>query len=204
VWTGAPQLPSHGSLFPSPPPPPLRLRAHLRCHLFSSLSLSLFSLSFLLSLPLSLPLYRSRFVAAAAAAHGWVALSGSASTHFIFFWVFSSPSPSVCAPDALDISLKPARPDRRFSSSFLLAHLLPQTPFYRAPPLLLSLSDISVALLVLVLFSFLFYSFSGLHLCFVAWCFGSASSRLLACLLLLSIPLCLFVCVFFSSGCVFG
>lgn len=132
VWTGAPQLPSHGSLFPSPPPPPLRLRAHLRCHL---------SLSFL-CLPLSLPLYRSRFVAAAAAAHGWVALSGSASTHFIFFWVFSSPSPSVCAPVALDISLKPARPDRRFSSSFLLARLLPQTPFYRAPPLLLSLSPI--------------------------------------------------------------
>jgi hypothetical protein len=200
VWTGAPQLPSHGSLFPSPPPPPLRLRAHLRCHL----SLSLYSLSFLLSLPLSLPLYRSRFVAAAAAAHGWVALSGSASTHFIFFWVFSSPSPSVCAPVALDISLKPARPDRRFSSSFLLAHLLPQTPFYRAPPLLLSLSDTYVPLLVLVLFSFFFYSFSGLQLCFVAWCFGSASSRLLACLLLLSIHLCLFVCVFFSSGCVFG
>jgi hypothetical protein len=104
-------------------------------------------------------------VAAAAAAHGWVALSGSASTHFIFFWVFSSPSPSVCAPVALDISLKPARPDRRFSS-FLLAHLLLQTPFYRAPPLLLSLSHTSV--LVLVLFSLFFYSFSGLQLCFVA------------------------------------
>jgi hypothetical protein len=38
--------------------------------------------------------------------------------------------------------LKPARPDRRFSSSFLLAHLLLQTPFYRASALLLSLSPI--------------------------------------------------------------
>jgi hypothetical protein len=35
-----------------------------------------------------------------------------------------------------------------------------------------------VPLLVLVLSSFFFYSFSGLQLCFVAWCFGSASSRL--------------------------
>ncbi len=121
--------------------PSSRPLPHPRCacaRTYDAISLSLFSLSFLLSLPL----YRSRFVAAAAAAHGWVALSGSASTHFIFFWVFSSPSPSVCAPVALDISLKPARPDRRFSSSFLLAHLLLQTPFYRASALLLSLSPI--------------------------------------------------------------
>lgn len=52
VWTGAPQLPSHGSLFPSPPPPPLRLRAHLRCHL----SLSLFSVFPSLSSFISLPI----------------------------------------------------------------------------------------------------------------------------------------------------